>query len=284
MRVALATCMNLPEPDPDQPLLLDALAARGLTPTMMAWDDPSADWSSVRACVIRSTWNYYRAIDRFMAWAERTARVTTLWNPLSIVRWNVDKRYLQSLEKKGVPIVPTRFVGRDEATSLRDVMRELSAEVVVVKPAISAASFATVKVDEGEASRAAGEAHLRELVARGDVLVQPYVPSVERYGERSLIWIDGAMTHAIRKSPRFGGEHENVSAAMPIADDERALAERALETIAEPLLYARIDLARDERGGPMIMELELLEPSLFLAQHPPALDRFADAIARRCAP
>lgn len=276
-RIALATCVRIPEPDPDQDLLIQALASRGLQPFLAAWDDPSLDLSAARMCVLRSTWNYYRALDAFLAWVERTAAQTTLWNPAPVVRWNAHKRYLADLAARGVPVVPTRFL--TSGAELPAAVRDLGAETLVIKPAVSAASFETIKIAADDL--ATGARHVDAVAARCEVMVQPYVGSVEGWGERSLMWIDGALTHAIRKSPRFGGEHESVSEALPIADDERALAERALATVSEPLLYARIDMARDEGGAPMIMELELIEPSLFLLQSPPALARLADAIAAR---
>ncbi|MBI2390895.1 MAG: hypothetical protein HYV09_14990 [Deltaproteobacteria bacterium] len=277
MRIALATCARIPEPDPDQDLLLEALAARGLEPFLAAWDDPALDLAGARMCVLRSTWNYYRAVDAFLAWIDRTAAQTALWNPAPVVRWNAHKRYLADLAARGVPVVPTRFLR--SGSELRETMRDLGADTVVIKPAVSAASFETIKVGLDDLGR--GARHVDEVAARCEVMVQPYVRSVEGWGERSLMWIDGALTHSIRKSPRFGGEHETVSEAQAIEADERALAERALATVEEPLLYARIDMARDQHGAPMIMELELIEPSLFLAQSPPALARLADAIAAR---
>lgn len=270
MRVALATCKRLPEPDPDEPLLLAALRARGADAYMAAWDDPAADVSA-DACVLRSTWNYYHSLDSFLAWA---ARVPRLHNSFPVVRWNANKRYLDDLARAGVPVVPTVFL----IGSVRDALASLRADVGVIKPAVSAASFDTMRVD---GNLAEAEAHARKIAERCEVMVQPYVASVEDYGERSVVWIDGAFTHAIRKSPRFGGEHESVSGALPIGDDERALAEAALAAVRGPLLYARIDMARDDRGRPMIMELELIEPSLFLLQSPEALDRFATAIVAR---
>jgi hypothetical protein len=111
-------------------------------------------------------------------------------------------------------------------------------------------------------------------------MVQPYVASVDGYGERSLVWIDGELTHAMRKTPRFVGDAERIDGPFPIADDERAVAEAALAPVAARILYGRVDLARDADGRPMVMELELVEPSLFLARHPPALARFVAAVAR----
>ncbi len=268
----IATCSKLPEPDPDEGPLLDALAAEGVEARMAAWDDPEEDWDLPGPTVIRSTWNYIHALESFVAWA---ARPRPLWNPVEIVRWNVHKGYLAELAGRGHPVVPTvlhRHGSSEEA--------ELGEGPVVIKPAVSAGSFATRRFAAGEHAEA--RAFLAEMVRARDVLVQPYVPSVEGHGERALVWIDGALTHAVRKSPRFSGDDEAVSAtAMPIEADERALAEAVLAPLAAELLYARVDMARDERGRPMLMELELIEPSLFLVQHPPARARLARGIARR---
>jgi glutathione synthase/RimK-type ligase-like ATP-grasp enzyme len=271
MRIALATCKQLPEPDVDEALLVDALRERGADAKLVAWDDPEADFA-VDLCVVRSTWNYYHDVEAFLAWAARTALITTLWNPLPVIRWNVNKRYLGDLATRGVPTVPTVYL----EGPVESALRALSTERAVIKPTVSAASFETMRVEAGNLAEA--DALASRIAQRCEVMVQPYVQSVEEYGERSIVWIDGAFTHAIRKSPRFGGEHESVSEALPIADDERALAEAALATIGDELLYARIDVARDEKGRPMIMELELIEPSLFLQQSEEALNRFANAV------
>jgi hypothetical protein len=127
-----------------------------------------------------------------------------------------------------------------------------------------------------------GEQHLRQFVLERDMLVQQYQPSVEDHGERCLIWLDGVFTHAVRKTARFVGDEERVSSeAVPIASDERALAERVLALAPGPLLYARVDLVRDGAARPLLMELELIEPSLFFGQSADSADRLARAIARR---
>jgi hypothetical protein len=149
----------------------------------------------------------------------------------------------------------------------------------VIKPAISAGSFGTQKVDPSVLEE--GQRFLESMLEERDMMIQPYVESVDHYGERALVSIDGELTHAVRKSPRFSTDAEQVSAALPIADDERALAMRILMGAARGALYGRVDLARDERGAPMVMELELIEPSLFLLQHPAALSRLARAILSR---
>lgn len=274
--VALASCLVLPEPDPDQALLEAALARRGLRAATLAWDDPGVDWAAARLVVLRSTWNYPHRAHDFLEWLDRTAAVTEVWNPPRVVHANIHKSYLLDLERRGIPVVPTRLVRRGSTATLREVAGDWPR--VVLKPAVSAASLHTILVDD--ASWAEGEAHLRRLAAARDVLVQPYLPAVEDAGERALVSIDGALTHAVRKQPRFAAQDESVSAALPIAAEERRLAEAAVATVGSPLLYGRIDVAPGPQGAPVIMELELIEPSLFLAQHPPALERLADAVLR----
>jgi glutathione synthase/RimK-type ligase-like ATP-grasp enzyme len=275
--VALATATSLPHPDEDEAILVEALTARGVPTRVVAWDDPAEDLTAARACIVRSTWNYVHKFEAFLAWVDRCARLTALWNPPAVLRWNSHKGYLLELERQGIPVVPTRFVAQGERPSLATL--GAGWDELVVKPAVSAGSFATVRVDR--ASLAKGEAHLHRMTESRDMLVQRYEPSVDDYGERALVWIDGTFTHAVRKSTRFSGDAESVSReALPIAPDEVALADRVLAAVPHPLLYARVDLVRDADGQPRLMELELIEPSLFLDRSRLAVERFADAIAR----
>jgi hypothetical protein len=283
MDLRIATCRPLPEPDPDEELLSAALVGRGVRARMAAWDDPREDWDAPVPTVVRSTWNYLHDLDGFQRWIERAGRSAALWNPPEVLRENVHKSYLITLARRGVPVVPTVLLERGARTSLAEVLAREGWSEVVVKPAVSAASFGTLRVrpDAGQEEAERGEAHLAALLAERDVLVQRYAPAVETSGERALVWIDGALTHSVRKSPRFAGQDESVSAALPVSADERALALAALAPLPEDLLYARVDVVRDERGVPNVMELELIEPSLFLAQHPPALARLVEALVRR---
>jgi len=280
MDVALVSCVDLPEPDPDAAPLGAALEAAGIRTEVRAWDDPRVDWSAARLTVLRSSWNYPHHADAFLAWAASTAAVSELWNPLPVVRWNLHKRYLLDLERRGIPVTPTVWLRRGAHESLAALIERRGWTSVVVKPAVSAASFRTLRVDASNLE--SGEAHLAALVAERDALVQQYLPSVESHGERALIWIDGELTHAVRKSPRFAGEDEAVSEqAVDISREEATLAGRALATVDEPILYGRVDVAPGPEGTPVVMELELIEPSLFFSQCPPALDRFVAAIRVR---
>lgn len=281
--IALATCRALPEPDPDEAALLGALAREGALVALLPWDggspDPLQGLGAVDLVVVRSTWNYAQQLGAFHEWLDRVERVTTVCNPPAVLRRNVDKLYLRDLAAAGLPVVPTAFVERGSGASLAQVCETHGFAEVVVKPRVSAGSWKTARFAAAErAAGGAGAEFFRELVAERDVMVQPYVRSVEGRGERSIVVLDGVPSHAIRKSPRFSGDPESVT-RVPIEPDERAFAQAALASYAG-LLYARVDTARDDHGALMLMELELLEPSLFFNHAPEALPGFVAAILR----
>jgi hypothetical protein len=275
----IATCTSLPEVDADEAPLASALASAGIRAELLAWDDPRVDWDAPIPTVLRSTWNYALSVDAFLAWIDRVARAAPLWNPPAIVRGNVHKRYLAELAARGVAVVPTTVVERGRSLALSHPA--LPARIVI-KPEVGAGSLGT-RVFALPSELEDAEAHLASLTRDGAALVQPYVDSVDDYGERSLVWIDGELSHAIRKSPRFAGDAEKIDGPFAIADDERALAEAALAPYAGQLLYARVDLARGAHGRPQIMELEMVEPSLFFNWQPGSVETFVAALARRLA-
>jgi hypothetical protein len=290
-RVGLVTCNVMPEEDPDRELLRDALTSGGVDARWVAWNDPQVAWGDFSIVVLRSTWDYYLDLPAFLAWVDRAAAVTTVLNPPRVVHWNTHKGYLAQLAARGIPVTPTQHVKQGSACSLATLARERGWTDVVVKPAVSAGSYHTLRAScaveratggrgsAEPASCAAAQQFLDgELQAR-DMMVQPYLRSVEDHGERSLIFIAGELTHSIRKSPRFAGGSESVT-SVSIPEPESALARHILSTVPEELLYARVDLARDDNGNPLLMELELVEPSLFLAQHPPALQRLAQRVVK----
>lgn len=277
MDVALVTCARLPEPDPDEQPLLAALRASGLSAESLAWDDASAPFETARLLLLRATWNYSLQPERFANWIDDVASRTALWNPPRVVRWNLHKRYLLDLAQHGVPVVATELVPRGSRITLAELCARRGWDDVVVKPAIAAGSRATARVGR-DAFGGTGEAHFAALREQEDVLVQPYLPGVEGYGERSLVWIAGEVTHAVRKERRLAGDAESVSStALSITDAEHALAERAVAAAPGPLLYARVDMAPSP-NGPVLMELELIEPSLFFAQSPHAQERMVRAV------
>lgn len=282
MRLAVATCRVKPEPDPDEAPLLEALRAAGIAAEMLAWDDPAApDAAAFDAVLLRSTWNYFLEPERFAEWAAGIAAKSRLLNSLAAVRWNLHKGYLLELEQAGLPIVPTVVIARGAAPDLEELCAVRGWEECVVKPAVSAASFRTQRFARAE--RAAGQAFLKSLCAHRDALVQPALPGFAHPGERAHVWIAEEHLHCVRKQPRFAGQDEQVSGALAPEPGERALLQRVLAAlppaVREDLLYARLDLVAGFDGQPLISELELIEPSLFLVQHPPALARLVTALA-----
>ena len=273
MKLRIATCVTLPEVDVDAAPLAIALAAAGFDAQLVAWDDPAADWDAPIPTIVRSTWNYALDLGRFLAWIDRVAASAPVFNPRDVIRDNVNKRYLLALAARDVPVVPTTLVERGATINLAS----FTAARIVIKPEVGAGSLGARVFAPSDP---AALLHLAALTADGAALVQPYLDSVDDYGERSLVWIDGELSHAIRKSPRFAGDDEQVTGPFTIAADERAVALAALAPYTD-LLYGRVDLARDASGQPRVMELELVEPSLFFARQPGSADRFAAALRRR---
>ncbi len=273
----LASCRPLPEDDVDLELLQESFAGAGIDTCVLPWHD-EALWHAAEPTLIRSTWNYIAHLTEYRHWLERRAAQAPLWNPLAVIQGNLHKRYLLELARRGVPTVPTVLHERGSRVDLALIAEQRNWQDLVIKPAIGAASFETHRV---RADDRAARTLFSELLERQDMLLQPYLPSVEGYGERALVWIDGTFTHAVRKTPRFNGDVEQVSAALPVEPAERAIGEQALEPIAHAALYARVDVAPDANGNPVVMELELVEPSLFLRQSPAALQRLVEAVVRR---
>ncbi len=277
MKLRIATCSTLPEVDVDAAPLAEALARAGFEATLAAWDDPAVDWDAPIPTILRSTWNYALQLDRFLAWIDRVSVAAPLLNPREVVRTNVRKRYLLALEARGVPIIPTTLVERNATCALTSQPVSRGAARIVIKPEVGAGSLGARLFAPDDP---AALAHLDALTRQGAALVQPYLESVATYGERSLVWIDGALSHAVRKAPRLAGDDESIDGPFAIADDERAVALAALAPIGD-LLYARVDLVRDAQDQPRVMELELVEPSLFFARKPGSADRFAAGLRRR---
>ncbi|MEV6680467.1 hypothetical protein AB0N09_26950 [Streptomyces erythrochromogenes] len=283
-RVAVVTSGTGLDQDTDLPLLLEALRAQGLSAEPVVWDADPAPWGGFDLAVIRSTWDYVGRLEEFLAWADATARVTRLWNPAPLVRWNSDKRYLLDLARRGVPVVPTRCIAPGESCAEEDFD---GPHGVVVKPSVSAGARDTARYEPGRAADAV--LHARMLLEQGrTAMVQPYLPRVEE-GERALVFFAGTFSHAIRKQALLTvpGQMDNSRVAHPGAalyvptGAELSTARAALAAApgaGEPL-FARVDLVLDEARGPVVMELELIEPNLFLGLAPQGADPLARVVA-----
>jgi glutathione synthase/RimK-type ligase-like ATP-grasp enzyme len=289
--VALVTARAARALDEDLAPLAAALAAAGAHPEIADWDDPHLDWARFDAAVLRSAWDYHERLAEFFAWIERVASVTTLLNPLPVVRWSLDKHYLGELARAGAPVVPTRYLepGDDPDAALGDFLGRDPCRELVVKPAVGAGSRDARRHARADREEILG--HIAPLLDAGrSVMLQPYLEAVDRDGETALMYIDGRFSHAVRKgallpsgAPSTAGLFavEDIIARSPAAD-ELAAAERILAAVPfDPLLYARVDLLRDAAGASRLLELELAEPSFFFAHAPGSAQRFAAALLRR---
>ncbi|MBO4260878.1 ATP-grasp domain-containing protein [Streptomyces griseorubiginosus] len=282
-RIALATYDSRPQPnrDRDLPVLLAALREAGAEADAVCWDDTEADWAAYDLVVIRSTWDYSWRAAEFVAWAHKCGTATRLANPAEVVRWNTDKRYVGDLAAAGVPVVPTRYLAPGDAPDLPEDHE------YVVKPTSGAGARYAARYTPGQREEAVR--HLARMHEEGfTAMVQPYMRAIDTGGERALQFFGGRLLHASRKravlerGAAYDADkvpHPDLEPWTP-APAELAVAERALAAVpdAPELLYARVDLVDGDDGQPRVMELELVEPNLFLFLHPGSVEKVVAAV------
>jgi glutathione synthase/RimK-type ligase-like ATP-grasp enzyme len=267
VRVAIAGCTAIA--DPEEPLLIAALQRLGIEAEGHPWDS-GADWTSYDLVVVRSTWDYVERLEEFLAWADAVPRLA---NSAAVLRDNTDKHYLGRLLDAGVPVVPTSYPDDDWTPPPGEY---------VVKPTVSAASADTARYRPGMEDAARAHVQRLQLAGRG-VMVQPYLAGVESADETSLLYLGGAYSHGAFKTAALVGDRalhplELALGPREPSAEQRAVAEQVLAAIDAPLLYARVDLLPGP-DGPLLLELELTEPFLFLGTSAEAADRLAAAIA-----
>ncbi len=283
-RVALVTCDEYPQLTADDRLLLPALNAQGLTPEIVIWSDANVDWRSFDAVVIRSTWDYYKRPDEFRAWLYRLEKDSIrLLNPVATILGNMDKSYLRNLEAQGIATVPTAWIDSAQRDEVLEQLRDVPWDgELVVKPAISAGAFRTVRTSKEALMRE--PAPLFEILTESVALVQPFLPEIEQEGEWSFLFFGGSFSHAVIKRPKsgdfrvqwvHGGGH---SLAQTSAHIYEQAANIAMKAAGGRLLFARVD-GVIRNGVFLLIEIELIEPYLFLAEDPEAAERFAKALA-----
>jgi glutathione synthase/RimK-type ligase-like ATP-grasp enzyme len=283
-RVALATYDRAPQLAPDDRLILPALTACAVTAEAVVWTDASVQWAAFDAVIIRSCWDYHLQLDAFVAWLGSLAGLgVRVFNTPPLVRWNANKRYLLDLAQRGVATIPTVIVPRGRTGDVEAIVTAEGWPHFVIKPAVSASGYDTyaMRVPLDPASRALVE----RVTATGDTLLQPFAEEVRSTGEFSLMFIDGAFSHAALKRAA-GGEFrvqtEHGGTVDPIAVEPTLIdqAARVLSALPETPLYARVDgIVRDDAF--LLMELELIEPNLFFDTHVGAVEEFAKAVVRR---
>jgi glutathione synthase/RimK-type ligase-like ATP-grasp enzyme len=280
VRLAFATHRGLPQLSEDDRLAIRELQVHGASVDGAVWDAPLVDWSHYDGVILRSTRDYHLRREEFEKWLALLDSVgTRVCNPTPLLRWNIDKHYLGDLASRGIPVAPTVFLDRGEST-LDELRAHLTWDDVVIKPTVSASGHETRRVTSANASTHA--AWFEELHRAVDLMVQPFFEELAAQGEWSLVFFSGQYSHAVRKvaaEGEFKAQHEHGGRVM--AEQPRGKLVRAAEATVAQLphgwLYARVD--GFERGGEFVVtEVELIEPSLFLAHHPSAPRRFAAAI------
>lgn len=283
-RLAVATSVDLPSIQPDDAHLVATLKRLGVQPVACIWNDPAVDWSAFDAVLIRTVWDYYKHHAAFLAWLDRLDRIgVRTINDSALLRWNSDKHYLLELADHGAGIVPTRLVGH---AGLAEVLAAMPTQQLVIKPSISGGAWHTVR---GTAGDAAFEAAVKQLPPEHDYLVQLFVPEVVSHGEWSLLYFGGRFSHAVLKRPAAGDfrvQHEFGGSVEPAQPDAAMLdaAAQALAVVAaighQDPTYVRVDgVICGDRF--LIMELELIEPFLFLETSTDAAARLAQSVAER---
>lgn len=276
--IYLATCSDHPTGVTEDHLLLDALASLRQAAAIRPWD--AGDWrlASSDLCVIRSTWNYVDKRDEFAAWRRDVAARGRLVNPLDVIEWNIDKRYLVELQSRGAPTVPTVLVAAGVACRLEEFFATFGCEELVVKPTVGAGS-------SGLEIHAIDDLNENSEGVRSwpyDVLLQPLVPAICTEGEWSLVFVTGVFQHAIRKRPARGDirSQPEFGATVTTEAPPSYVLDAAEQTIATgpATTFARIDLV-DNNGAALLMEAEYIEPQLFLEGQAGTVRAFAEALA-----
>ena len=298
MRVAFVTTTDAEaiEDDVDLPLELDAFSDAGVELELAPWEDESIDWTSFDLVVMRTPWNYVEHLDAFRSWLRGLDPSVRMHNPVEVIAWNLDKRYLRELAGRGVPIVPTAYI--ESAGQYRAALTTIGTREVVVKPSISAGSRMTGRFLRDDP---AAEDLARRILDEGlTVMVQPFASPVDTDGELGTVLFDGVISHSFRKGPllaeggglRGGVYREEITSARPSQDvltvvgqaaraaTDHARSEGWIGT-HEELLYARIDIVTMDDGSPAVLEAELFEPCFFLPTDSSAVDRFVAAVLDR---
>lgn len=277
MRVAFVTWSGLPSLSVDDQLTANVLRSRGIVVDACDWSDPAIDWSRYGRIVLRSCWDYHNRPEEFAAWLDSIeARRLPLANSAVVVSRNLHKSYLSTLGAAGVPVVPSLMLERGARADLVRLMDEIRCTRAVIKPAISASAHRTHVVSRLD------QATLDDVLRDSDVLLQPFVEEVVSRGEWSLVFFCGRFSHSVLKRPKQGdfrvqGEYGGSAEPVRASDALIAAAERALRAATDDTLYARVDGVEVD-GQFLLMELELIEPALFLATDAGAAARFADAV------
>jgi len=262
-------------------LVVKALEEEGLKATKLAWDDKDFDWSSTKAVLFRSTWDYFDRFNEFSQWLEKVSQLTQLINSEKIIRWNIDKHYLRDLKNKGVHTLPTVFIEKDSQTSLKKLLNETQWNECILKPCISGGARHTYKLNVESLDQ--HEGIFQELIRNEAMMLQPFIRNIVDKGEISLMIIGGKYTHAVLKKAKPGDFRVQDDWGGSVYDyapdpDEISFAELAVKSCIESPVYARVDMVKDNEGKLAVVELELIEPELWFRKKPEAARTLAKTV------
>jgi glutathione synthase/RimK-type ligase-like ATP-grasp enzyme len=262
-------------------LLKEALERKGLKVHRTYWDNPDFDWTSTRYAIFRTTWDYFDRIDEFMPWLEKTAELTQFINPISLIKWNMDKHYLRDLQQNGIDIPDTIFIEKGEKRNLSAFTTDKNWSEFILKPAISGAARHTYRFKKEEIGK--HEAIFEALIANESMLLQEFQKNILTKGEIALMLFGGRFSHAVLKLAKAGDFRVQDDFGGTVHDynpteQEIAFAEKVITTISPLPAYARVDIFWDNEGKPVVSELEMIEPELWFRKSENAADMLASHI------
>ncbi len=271
---------NLPHPVPETNLLVTELKALEVTGEIVSWQAQDVDWTATDMVLVRTPWDYIYKLEAFLAWLDTTAEAAPVYNAPDIIKWNIHKHYLVDLLQRGVDVIPTQYVSQGQHVHLADLDLLRDAPGLVIKPAVSVGAIGTGYF---KTVSDAAQAHLDSLLQKDDALIQPFVPAIQTRGETSLVYFAGVFSHGVIKVPAVGDyrihkEYGGTYTPYEPTNAEKALAEQSLAAVGEALSYARIDMVLTDTG-PLLMEMELIEPELYFPYADGSAQRFAQVIA-----
>ncbi len=285
MRIALATNQEHPGLVGGDVLLLEAFRQAGYDAHPAVWNDLSVDWTQYEQVIIRSCWGYHKQVEAFHAWLDKLAKCgVVVHNPPDIIRWNSHKKYLFDLQDRGVTIPSTTLATKEDGRSLAQIIKPMPGDSFIIKPCYGASAYGVTKVGRQSAGELATEAAFAAALQAGDMLVQSFVAEVAD-GETSAVFIDGTFSHAVLKTPKLGEFRSNYEFGgsekrTELDVDMLAAIEKVYAICGVDALYARLDFIIT-KVGPVLMELELIEPYLFFDLEPTSSQLFVDAFRSR---
>lgn len=290
MKIAIATykdagAYSAPIPQEDA-LLADFLTQKEVNFAFEVWDNPEVDWKSYDAVIIKSPWDYFEKVETWFAWLNHLEQLNIqVYNPIKTLRWNSDKKYLFEIEKAGHAIVPSINLEKGTNIHLEELMNNLGCDAIVVKPRISGAALNTYLISRAEIE--SYQPKVNDLLQVADYLAQPLIPEIQTKGEWSFVFFKAEFSHCLLKTAKEGDfrvQHFHGGTIHPQIAPEHLLssAQKIASQFAADCLYARVD-GVEINGELFLMELELIEPLLFMFTHEKAMENYYAALLKQMA-